>query len=337
VLFLAQAAHAGDVRLRAYSKGGEQLTERAYTTEDKQIIWLSRLVPEYTLFKANSTVKPFGTRTYKFLGYTLASRLLGLPQAGGPAEVFEPHLVEVDSTTYPFDPLTALSTAAQRMIYGRSVITPVPPSLAAMSEYLVNFTIRGEPVYDVLEALDSQHGLQYPVSIVGGTVRDLLGGKSGTEIVDIDMTISQTYSALGFALTDFFNNRGREVTDRVLLTGTSKSRFGQMKVAKMAGDQEDLDVACLKSRSFPENDPIRVNMVSPLLAPEKEMDYLFGFSYVSDARSRDYTFNSVYLEPFPKNASRLIDIYETGTQDAQQRLLRVPPHFPLDPIPLSPS
>jgi tRNA nucleotidyltransferase/poly(A) polymerase len=90
----------------------------------------------------------------------------------------------------------------------------------------------------------------------------------------------------------------------------------------MAGDQEDLDVACLKSRSFPENDPIRVNLVSPLLAQEKEMDYLFGFSYVSDARSRDYTFNSVYLEPFPNNATRLIDVYETGTQDAQQHLLR---------------
>jgi hypothetical protein len=65
------------------------------------------------------------------------------------------------------------------------------------------------------------------VAIVGGTVRDLLGGKSGKDIVD--MTISQTYATLGFALTDFFNSRGREVTERILLTETSKSRFGQMK------------------------------------------------------------------------------------------------------------
>jgi tRNA nucleotidyltransferase/poly(A) polymerase len=40
------------------------------------------------------------------------------------------------------------------------------------------------------------------VAIVGSTVRDLLGGKSGKDIVDIDMTISQTYATLGFALTD---------------------------------------------------------------------------------------------------------------------------------------
>jgi hypothetical protein len=42
------------------------------------------------------------------------------------------------------------------------------------------------------------------------------------------MTISQTYATLVFALTDFFNSRGREVTERILLTETSKSRFGQI-------------------------------------------------------------------------------------------------------------
>jgi hypothetical protein len=153
-------------------------------------------------------------------------------------------------------------------------------------------------------------------------VRDLLGGKSGKHIVDIDMTISQTYATLEFVLTDFFNSRGREVTERILLTETSKSRFGQMKVAKvLAGDQEDLDVACLKSRSFPENDPIRVNMVSTACA--REGDGLPVRILVRvHARSHDYTFNRVYLEPFPNNATRLIDIYETGTQDGRQHLLR---------------
>ena len=133
-----------------------------------------------------------------------------------------------------------------------------------------------------------------PVFLVGGAVRDLLLGRSRT---DVDLVVVGDAAALAIRLG------GAEV---------EHERFG---TAKVEVDGHELDVATARSETYPQ--PGALPVVAPAQSIEEDLD------------RRDFTINAMAI---PLDRSELIDPRD-GRQDLERGLLRVlhPRSFEDDP------
>jgi hypothetical protein len=192
-------------------------------------------------------------------------------------------------------------------------------------------TIRRVPIWQLLHRLADRNGISYPVAIVGGTVRDLLRKNKPN---DVDIAVGGTYNELLQYLRDLFACH-QSLTDNDIIGPKSVGRlFGQMKLMNMvrfenmhffkalfhslrfsdnpsgsrelqSDEPEPLDIALFKARRLDQ-------------ASKDKPQFEFGWSYITDARSRDTTMNALYIQLFPKPL--LIDPTGRGLDDVLKDL-----------------
>jgi hypothetical protein len=164
--------------------------------------------------------------------------------------------------------------------FSRSVNTAMFDILARLSVA----TIRGCKVMELLRFIRQYAGERATVMVVGGAVRDAILKRP---INDIDLAINLPYDALKECITAFFANKQHPVVATApgvahpsLACDERRKSFGMMKVVKVDGDPDHLDVGVFKCL---DRDGITA---------------AFGFSPIDDALQRDYSINAVYVDVF---------------------------------------
>eukprot|EP00475_Leptophrys_vorax_P030425 TRINITY_DN4558_c0_g1_i2.p1 TRINITY_DN4558_c0_g1~~TRINITY_DN4558_c0_g1_i2.p1 ORF type:complete len:882 (-),score=250.31 TRINITY_DN4558_c0_g1_i2:25-2670(-) len=179
-------------------------------------------------------------------------------------------------------------------------IRSIEPKLRNLFEQLLGVTriqtIRGIPVFELLEHLHHYLDADVPVAIVGGAVRDILRGVDGREIKDLDIVVGCDYQELVNRIKEFFSKRNKALDDSCLLYKGKRERTGVVKLLKSEGDLDDLDICVFKGLSIS-----TLKVMFPDFADEKEFawdkhDYTFGVDFVWDSASRDFTFGSIYVD-----------------------------------------
>ena len=148
---------------------------------------------------------------------------------------------------------------------------------------LSSATIRGRRVMELLRYIRNYRAEQATVMVVGGAVRDAI---LDHDINDIDLAVNLPYDILKDCIIDFFRDKeypviasAPNVHDPSLHCDPYRKRFGMLKVMKMDGDPDHLDVGVFK-------------------CTDDRRDTIFGYSPIADAFQRDYTINAVYLDVF---------------------------------------
>jgi len=145
--------------------------------------------------------------------------------------------------------------------------------------------------------------------------------------------VGGNYEELENYLRDIFVARGESVTQNSLFTKSSSKMFGQMKIMNIKGKEaEPLDIAlfkCEKITMDEENNTDEEDSTDKNNNPDEEDNidkklkkkerYTFGWSYVQDAKSRDYTMNALYIQIFPE--MYLIDPTGLGLDDIKNKTL----------------
>lgn len=122
---------------------------------------------------------------------------------------------------------------------------------------------------------------------------------------------------------EYFAKRGNPLDERTLRCKKASS-FGQMKIMNVGGlssEQEPLDISLFKTKR--KNDFKEVISMDSSLPSTEDITckYLFGASYLRDAKQRDYTMNALYLEPFGDYQDCILDPLQRGYNDALGNVL----------------
>jgi hypothetical protein len=170
-------------------------------------------------------------------------------------------------------------------------------------------TIRGEPVLDLLQFLHYESGMNRPVAIVGGAVRDLLRGKGQKDINDIDVVVACDYKMLTDQIRKFFAARDQPLDTTSFHCSGAYERTGMVKILRLPGtDPEDLDIGMFKAQSLVVQQATKLAAEPGVTLERATLDslvrddsgtspsYLFGFSWTTDACYRDFTTNAVYID-----------------------------------------
>jgi len=157
-------------------------------------------------------------------------------------------------------------------------------------------------VFDLLVYLRCCSGTMPHVALVGGAVRDYF---AGLPVNDIDLVISGTWENLLRGLRAYL--AVIDAADSTIVNTSMRRSFGALKILGSGSDREDLDLALFKT--FPLDYPNRHDAHR-----ENAQRYVYGFSYVTDARSRDFTCNTLYYDVFSR---RFEDPTGTGKDDAK--------------------
>ncbi len=275
-----------------------------------QLILLSRCVPSYT---------QWGDSSLKFAGWSFEECIYRTNAAQLPVITLTDNLFAFENllhASYPpseiFDPEACVDpelTPLLHRIYGAS--TPTRNSHLPLKEILSKRTIQGVPLLDVLYHLSTYNGMYNPVAIVGGAVRDALMEVPARDICDIDIVVALPYKQLIHILKAFFTTRGKSFESALIAT-PGYQKYGQLKIAATAVEKEPLDIAMFKSHRLTSAEKTQF---------ASNADYLFGWSYVDDAKSRDFTFNALYFQFFPKQL--LIDPTGYGIKDCREKIIRI--------------
>lgn len=182
--------------------------------------------------------------------------------------------------------------------------------------------IRSIPLLEVFWALADRKDIGYPLSVVGGAVRDILREKPSN---DIDIAVGGHYKELEDHLRDYFVSKGESVSKNTLFTKPKSKQYGQLKIMPIEKEKEPLDVALFKVKRIEETNLDAKGEVEQdhtdikLYHDAKEKvhsKYLFGYSYDLDAKQRDWTVNALYFQLFPFPA--LIDPTGHGFADLKK-------------------
>ena len=133
-----------------------------------------------------------------------------------------------------------------------------------------------------------------PVMIVGGAVRDVMRDMKLSSINDIDLAVGLTPTELDCRLRHLKGRVGNAACK--LRRNDADKHFGMHKMIRLehAGREErdDLDVAVFKSFRV----PVKLFDAPNPLETRSELVQLFGFSFETDAASRDFTINAVFVD-----------------------------------------
>merc|ERR1712137_1385149 len=170
----------------------------------------------------------------------------------------------------------------------------------------------------------------YPVSIVGGGVRDYLTNQIA-KINDIDAAIAEDYVQVAYQLKDLFVDWNNPIDSSVLdQRGIRKEQFPD-RADELGCEDTELDELCygdgLDIGPFKAGTPIfPSSYVSyngkeiKLSQDEAKNHYLYAYSYDLDSTTRDFTFNSVYYDYL---AQTFIDPTGKGISDSRNDILRI--------------
>lgn len=231
-----------------------------------------------------------------FIGFRVTKR----PAEGG-REVEMDFLVTKLGAQIPLDGgeltlVTACETIAQATEY------PVSPELARRFDEF----IRHEANDLVHEVAARAHELGHRIVVMGGAVRDLVMGKSTTEVNDLDMsgTIPPVMFADLVRLTALEmcepSDTGtlqarRRSTSHVEVPSVQVSKNGIVHVSRFTFDKS---AKVWAERKFLEYGPYKT---VPIGTPEYGApEFLTGFSPVIDVSSRDMTINALSYDPTTK-------------------------------------
>jgi len=187
--------------------------------------------------------------------------------------------------------------------------------VSLIQKIVEQFTVRGQKLMDLLEFLYRGTGDIVQVAIVGGAIRDCirhiekeikkekyflsckidyakLAKESG--INDIDLAVACDYNTLKRNIGDFFSSRGKPLNDSSFRTSGAASKFGMMKIMKISKDKDDLDIGVFKSFSIAALKEMDFNISK---IEDKDYAYLYGYSFLIDSLSRDYSINAIYINP----------------------------------------
>ena len=178
--------------------------------------------------------------------------------------------------------------------------------------------VQGIPVVDLMRHLRRSVPGGATVAVVGGAVRDLanLLMQSGgdidiailkREINDIDLAVSIPFQVLKHTVVDFFARRGVALTNASFVRQGKHAKFGMMKIYEKLGEADGVDIGVFKAGRRSTQSSILPTKSSPptgaqphpsLVADSSDHEYYYGFSYITDAASRDYSINAIYADVF---------------------------------------
>mmetsp|Transcript_21139 Transcript_21139/g.59490 ORF Transcript_21139/g.59490 Transcript_21139/m.59490 type:complete len:1234 (+) Transcript_21139:155-3856(+) len=151
-------------------------------------------------------------------------------------------------------------------------------------------TIRGARVKDLLDYLSFETGAHLTVAIVGGAVRDFLRNVPDHDINDLDIVCAGCdFHTLQKVILGFFSSRNMAFSELAIRISAKHKQFTMLKILKDENDADDLDVALLKAV------PVSV-LPKNVRKASAGFSTLVGYSFLTDALSRDYTLNAIYVD-----------------------------------------
>jgi hypothetical protein len=229
---------------------------------------------------------------YKYVGYTISNMVYLMR-----GDVFK--CVPMDrslkllkkSSAYIPKNLDQLGEGGDRFARLRRKLLGDSHVAKTIRSHLHSQTIRGIPLYDLLNFLHCKCGMEVPVAVVGGAVRDVLLLQ---DINDVDFVVGRTFSELRNDIERFFALEGIVLSPNVL---KCFPEFGMMKLLPIPGvDKESIDIGIFKSNTC---------TILPQDLRKPDESYIFGFSYDQDSEFRDYSSNAIYFDIFGLESQQL--------------------------------
>lgn len=301
----------------------------------RQVPMYWRFIPEVTRFSQKNS-----SQELIFHGFTIDGQLI-LREADKYHVIpsYNASDLPLVQDTYPGNATSwaSLSIPLRESILGsqgKAYAINESPQLSLLHKRLLSLlqrqTIRGINIYELLTKMVENDGISYSIAVTGGAVRDLLARilhekKSKTEVTldaDIDLVISAPYNALEIRLKDIFGSLGDPLTGNTFRCAGRVKSFGQYKVmhkSMITTEAEDLDIALFKSMRMTEE--LRNSPEISKAKESKDNQYLYGWSYATDAKQRDFSINALYMEVFGE-PPYLIDPTGNGISDLQNGILR---------------
>ncbi len=161
---------------------------------------------------------------------------------------------------------------------------------------LANHYIRGQSTWELLVhiAACTRANERVPLFIVGGAIRDLCTGKSPENVNDIDCAVACSYDELVRSIKVFFSNRQIDLGSALHCDGKFKQN-GMIKIDHGEGDSDSLDIGIFKigrASGYPSAATLEAQRGSCC-----ENNWVYGYSMVDDAKTRDFTMNAIYVDP----------------------------------------
>eukprot|EP01132_Coremiostelium_polycephalum_P010395 gene10395-12766_t len=182
-------------------------------------------------------------------------------------------------------------------------------------------TIRSVNVYELLKRLSIGEGFGTTFSVTGGCIRDIIMGR---EANDFDLCFIAEFKHLKNKLLEIFSELGVPLSEKSLVI--EKKSICHMMIRNHVGIdagpnemKEPLDIVICKSNRVDPNWTSLSLMKKSLVYDHK---YLMGNSYETDSKTRDFTINSLYIEPFSGHPY-IIDPSGNGYNDIQNKILRL--------------
>jgi hypothetical protein len=201
-------------------------------------------------------------------------------------------------------------------------------------------SIFGQPLLSLLDFLHHRTPSRIPIAIVGGAIRDLLLDNED-KIQDVDIVIARPWIELEqdimhyFAINNipaniymFLNTGVRKQFGMMKLNGTNKDVKLRQKTEIDKGTSSpsdfDIDIGEFKATRISMLTGANHSTITAALQPrkkkEKQNEYLYGYSYIHDAWTRDFTVNALYFDLFHR---QFLDPTGEGYNDLVNRRICV--------------
>jgi hypothetical protein len=188
----------------------------------------------------------------------------------------------------PADPTQRRAPNWERLPSGALLLQPTEDERHAFDELLAQRTPPGPQYRELVDEIWSRG---YEVFVVGGTVRDIVGGEPSH---DVDLVTTMPL------------NRARALL---------QSMYGPIDARAAGARNGHVRLGGARDTADPFID-LSIFKVGAIGGP----DALFGDCFVADVAHRDFTLNALYYDPVNQV---LVDPTGLGVQDAEARTLRV--------------
>lgn len=189
-----------------------------------------------------------------------------------------------------------------------------------LASLLANHYIRRQSTWELLVhiAACTRANERVPLFIVGGAIRDLCTGKSPENVNDIDCAVACSYDELVRSIKDFFVKRQADLGGALHCDGKFKEN-GMIKIDHGEADSDSLDIGIFKIGRA------SIYPITATLQADRGQNcgnnWVYGYSMVDDAMTRDFTMNAIYVDPLMWKVYDPLDqfgrtFYDDGTARA---------------------
>eukprot|EP00835_Amoeboradix_gromovi_P002647 NODE_154_length_16838_cov_0.293327.p4 type:complete len:380 gc:universal NODE_154_length_16838_cov_0.293327:10682-9543(-) len=186
-------------------------------------------------------------------------------------------------------------------------------AIDTLQKTIITNTIRGFKIMELLPRISYGTGFEIPVFVVGGSICDLIQNPSA-KLNDIDLCISYPYVLLKRLLESIYSESGKAFGKETLLCDEKRQSFGMMKLMPFQEEPEALDIGVMKSLHLDDLGGIEKGKLSP----NTDLQYLQGYGFDEDTKTRDFTANSIFYSPM---TGKLWDP-KNGVSDIRGKIVR---------------